>query len=77
VQVERVLDGNAHVQALVSLRLDVGGRYDSFDASTDGKIADDGHPARLARGDEVVENLIGHGLVKHAAVAELDHVVLQ
>src|ERR1700752_4700112 len=54
-----------------SLRSRVGCRHDRLHPAADGKIADDRHPPRLARGDEVVENLVGHRLVENAAVAEL------
>ena len=57
--------------------LRVGRGDDSLDAAADGKIADDRHAARLACGHQVVEDLVGDRLVEDAAVAELDHVVLQ
>ena len=34
-------------------------------------------PSRLARGDKIVEDLVGHRLVEDAAIAEPDDVVLQ
>src|SRR5688500_3683630 len=55
----------------------VRGGDDGLDAAADGEVADDGHAPRLAGGDQVVENLIGDRLVEHAAVAEVDHVVLE
>ena len=41
------------------------------------EVADDGHAARLAGGDEIVEDLVGDRFVEDAAVAELDDVVLE
>ena len=57
--------------------LRVGRGDDGLHAAADREIADDGHPPRLARGDEVVEDLVGDRLEEDAAIAELDHVVLQ
>src|SRR5947207_1907692 len=55
----------------------VGCCHDGLDPAADRKVADDGHPARMNRADEVVENLIGDRLVKDPFVAVLDQVVLQ
>src|SRR5437899_5909420 len=55
----------------------IGRRDHGFDAAAHREVADDGHPARLARRDEVVEDLVRHGLVINAAIAELDDVVLE
>src|SRR5215471_5135379 len=48
-----------------------------LDAAADGEIADHGHAARLEEGDQIVQDLVGDALVEDAAVAELDHVVLE
>src|SRR5678815_2318797 len=50
---------------------------DGLHAATDGKVADHRHASGHTRGDEVVEDLIGHGLEEDAAVAKFKHVVLQ
>src|SRR5437763_16816003 len=52
-------------------------RDNRLDPAPHREIADHGHPSRLTRGNEVVEDLIGHVLVEDAAVSELDHVVLE
>src|SRR5437762_9744519 len=55
----------------------VAGGHRRLDAAADRKIADHGHAARLEQGDQVVQDLVGDALVEDAAVAELDHVVLE
>ena len=55
----------------------VSGCDDRLDAAAHRKVADDGHAPRLAGGNQVVEDLVGHVLVEDAPVAELDEVILQ
>ena len=47
------------------------------DAAARGEVADHRHAPRLARGDEVVEDLVGRRLVEDALVAIAEQVVLQ
>ena len=55
----------------------IGRGDDGLHAAANGEIANDRHAPRRAGGDEVVEDLVRHRFVEDAAVAELDHVVLQ
>src|SRR5687767_3585430 len=55
----------------------IGGGDDGLDTAPDGKIADDGHAARGAGRDEIVENPVGDRFEEDALVAELDQVVLE
>src|SRR6516225_2977058 len=48
-----------------------------LDAAADREVARDGHSARVDRGHQVIEDLIGHVFVEDAAIPEFDHVVLQ
>ena len=48
-----------------------------LDAAADREVTDHRHPSWMARGDKIVEDLIGHSLVENPAVAESDDVVLQ
>ena len=53
------------------------GGHHSFDSTADREITDDGHPSRRARGDEIIEDLVGDRFVEDPAIAKADHVVLQ
>ena len=50
---------------------------DVDDPAAHREIPDDRHAPGLAGGDQIVEDLVRHGLVKDAAVAEFDQVVFQ
>src|SRR5436190_12657828 len=52
-------------------------RHARGNAAARREIAHDGHPPRGAGGDQVVENLVGDGLVEDALVAEVHQVILQ
>src|SRR5688572_3788906 len=52
-------------------------RDDGLDAAADREITDDRHSSRGARSHEIVEDLVGDGLVKDPSIAKPDHVVLQ
>ena len=52
-------------------------RHFSLDSAANGEIARYGHPPRLTRGHEVIEDLVGDILVEDAFIAELDEVVLE
>src|SRR5262249_54746593 len=49
----------------------------SRDAAASGEGADDRHVPRMTGGDQVVEDLVGRGLVEDALVAVAEQVVLQ
>ena len=51
--------------------------HNRLDPAANRKIADDGHAARLAGGDQVVEDGIRYCFVIDATVPKIDHVVLQ
>src|SRR5262249_9963373 len=55
----------------------VRGRHHRTDSPAHREVSDDRHPSRMTRGDEVVEDLVRHGLVEDAAIAEVQHVVLE
>jgi hypothetical protein len=80
VKVDVALDGNPKwvliLHSGIGRFLVADGNF-GLDAAANRKVADDGHPARLAGGDEVVENLIRHVFVENAFVAELDKVVFE
>ena len=48
-----------------------------MDAAAHIEIADHGHLARPADGDQIVEDLIGHGFMKRALVAVGPHIELE
>src|SRR3954462_10104557 len=47
------------------------------DAATNRELAEDGHPARSAGADQIVEDLVGDRLVEDAFVAKIDQVVFE
>ena len=47
------------------------------DTAAGGEIAHHGHPPRRAGGDQIVEDLVGGGLVEDSAIAELNQVILE
>jgi hypothetical protein len=48
-----------------------------LNAAADGEIAHHRHPARAARTDKIVENLVGDVFVENALVPEFDQVIFQ
>src|SRR5262249_7523440 len=52
-------------------------RHHRLDSPSHGEVAEHGHPARVNRSHQVVEDLVGHRLVEDALVPEFNEVVLQ
>src|SRR6266853_6052920 len=58
-------------------RLAIFGRDHGRDATTDREVADHLHPVRLQPRDQIVQDLVGGGLVEDSAIAELNQVILE